>query len=450
VDVLVESRAVMVNSVANNRIEIIDCRLIGGRTDIDYFGLLRTTLGMDELIIRNFYIESLVSHTKTGKLVLINLANDDVFKYVLLENIEIHGFDWRNKGGVFLSIGPNTPLPHLVIDGFIFFGGTWNDTDIYLVPISGHVDYLQVDDMTLMERFHPVIIARILEVNNFIGIGDGDTASFDCGSAGKKNKTAVFTNSHFVNASLDMNTGWSNLEITNCYFNNSRVWIGDEGSPTGQEKNVQISNCRWKRIRPGKYTQCIVIGYAQGVNLAKLQITNVLFYVEPPAFMYPLSPSGASSYPTHIILENVVVRTVSNPTRPTLFGDTARDSDDHIVWIFDSEITTNNPPLGNWNPIRPNDRFENVKWINTSDSGVSWSESRGNATISSGTSSVTVNHILVKRTPWTTIQVTPTSDWANCTQFWWDWASFTNTQFVIRMEGNTDDDVTFNWYADVN
>jgi len=397
-DTLVESRTVMVNSVANNRIEIIDCRLVGGRTDIDYFGLLRTTIGMDELIIRDFFIESLVSYTETGKLVLINLAEGDIFKYVLLENIEIHGFDWRNKGGVFLSTGPTTELPHLKVDGFTFFGGTWVAAGVYFAPFSGHMDYMQVDDMTLLERWHPVIMAKRLEVNNFIGIGDGDMAEWDCGSAGSTDKIATFTNCYFENSGLTINTGWKNLDLSNCRFESSRLAILDEGDPTGAEKNIQISNCQWNQLSDGKYNYCILVGYDQGVKLTKLQITNVLFTGNTQ--VSALYCSGVSAYPTHFILVNVVLMPVINVNYPQLFGGNARNSDDHVIWIFDSEITTKEPPLRFWNPIRPNDRFDNVKWIDTADSGISYSENEGVATIPLGAATVNVTHDLVVTPTW--------------------------------------------------
>lgn len=397
VDFNAELQGVMrTNASSPNRIEYINSELIAGKTGANYFGFLKIANDMDALILRDFFISSLiVDAAAPNRVSLFELDTGQNIELVEFKNIDVDGYYCPQVVGA-AFFGVHGTVDHIMIDNYIFRGGTWdNGVNVYHSPLQmfNVATYVEISNMELHERFHPVVQAQNLLVDNLVAIGDGGAAMFDCGATAATGCTANFNNVRGKDFSIDFNTGWSNLVVNNFTLDDCRIAILDEGTPTGQEKNVQIGDGVINSNSGGKYAGAILISYGQDVNLATLQITNVLWN-RVDGNMVCIQPSGAATDPTLWILDNVRIKNVDY-SWPRWIDGTARNNDNQVIWIFDSEITTYTPPLEDWNPIRDNDRFDNVKWIKTTDSSIYYSETCGKATIPNGSATVAVTHGLV-------------------------------------------------------
>jgi len=247
-----------------------------------------------------------------------------------------------------------------------------------------------------------------------------------------------------------MNTGWHRLRLTNFVLNGSRIYICDEGTLTGREKWVTIQNGLFTSHANCRYTGSIQMAFNHNISVPMLRIQGVDFdgkhYVIEGNFT-------AAQLPTTIVFDDVYVGPVIDVVNPRLFAYPTnggpRDSDFLVVKIYNSNITTHDPPLRHFNPIRVNDEFSNVIWVDTAFGNPrNYSEGYFNATIPTGSSSVSLSHLMPNRTIWSSVQITPTSDLANCTYFWWTWSALTDTQITIYVGDsgtakNCDDDITF-------
>lgn len=381
---------------AANHLEFLNCELIGGKVGADYFGLVKIGCNMDELMIRDFLVTTLlVDAAAPNRVSLFEIDAAAHVARIEAENIDVKGYNCPEVvAGAF--IGLHGTADSIIIDTYLFRGGVWtNGVNVYHSPLQmfDTATNVTINNMELHDRFHPIINAQRLVVNNLIMIGDGETALFDCGATDATECTAIFTNISAKDTSIDFNTGWSNLTVTGFVFEGCRINIVDEGDPTGQEKNVQIGDGVSKSIAGGKYAGQIAISYGQGVFLKKLQVTNV-HWRRIDGNLIAFQPTGTPESATHWILDNINIED-KNFSWPRWLDGGGRDNDNQIIWIFNSKITAYLPPLGDWNPIRDNDRFDNVQWIWTEDGTITYSESCGKATILNGQPSVTVTHNLV-------------------------------------------------------
>jgi len=116
------------------------------------------------------------------------------------------------------------------------------------------------------------------------------------------------------------------------------------------------------------------------------------------------------------------------------YGIDALRGDYHLIigCVFEGDTTGAVNSVGSNNIVKWNEGYV--------------TENSGTATLLNGTTSITVSHGL-DTTP-TNIQITPTSSLGLASEFWV--STVTSTSFTINVDTNPNQDVTFNWRAEVS
>jgi len=394
--------SVMANNPGTpNRIELRNCRLLGGKADADHFGFLRFVADTDALIVRHFVVENIIADLSTtgiGQIFKVNanatLALAD-FKDIDIITLDIADYV------SFIHVIYDGMIDACIIDGFYSPTATYGDATSIFNPIVAFETFgsLTVSNMELHGQFHPVCRAFSFEMDNVKLYGNGNVGSWDCGTTDTEGGIGQINNLYVESVSLTMNRGWRNFLVSNSMFVDSRLNLIDEDTPDRVERLIKIVNNDWIITGTGKYSSCICITYgATGVNISNLQVCNTCFDQYTDANMVVFDITNAPDDPTRIICEDIVVKGDPAFSWPRFIDGTARDNDNQMMWIFDSEILTYEPPLADWNNIRTNDRFDNVRWIDSGDASVTYSERHGIASITGAVNVVDVNHELVDGT----------------------------------------------------
>jgi len=392
--------AVMASNAAGNRIEMFNCQLTGGEAGAEYFGLLRFADDADELIVRNFLVNTVIVNDATvgrGQIFKINTGN--TVTYAEFRNIEILTVNVKAHVHL-LMVADGAACTYIEMTGVFIRGGTWTDaaSRCNILSMSEASTSITLEDIEMREQFHPIIMASTLTVSNLRAFSNGNdgAANIDLAACNTADLDAKFDNCHFDNASLDMNRGWRRLIVSNSQFESSRLLILDENSDLdpGLEKTVTVDSCQWNASSGGLYMTAISCSYGQGVNLEYLQVSNTKF--EATATGAAVFNAAGAVTTTHLIFDHIVVEPRTGSSWPKFITGNARTAADQIVWIFNSEIWTEDPPLEDWNvaTYSVQDKFDSVTWWDTDTSARSYSENCGIATIANGTNSIVVNHVL--------------------------------------------------------
>jgi hypothetical protein len=432
------------NPTTPNNVLFDDCTItVLGNATATYPNFLVVSKSAKSIKFKDFTINEIVGYT-SPRVIEIRETGTTV-DWLDLKDITVKDITLTagNSAAFFLKVSSPAILTKLTCDGFMFDGTcSWVGDNQYLNPFSFFTvaDNIQLTNMIFKNRIHMTLQGRSTEISNMIYKKNDTTDTFnyciDLAASSTYPLYVSITNCQFwTGASIDMNTGWAKLTLSNCIFlSKSRVAIYDEGSPKGQEKIVTIDNCQFTLVGTFSGTQWdtpIMPYWSQGIYLSKLLISNTVF-----ENFYNTITGGTPLHPTLIILDRVIVKPKYDVGHPHLFGSTR--AADTVFWIFNSEITTVSPPLGGAS-ISTDDRFKNVKWINTADDSVTYSENSGTATITSGTS-VTFNHNLVTTPTFVSCSFNATG-WGS-----WKWSA-TATQITITVE--TSGNYTVYWTAKV-
>jgi len=450
--------AVMASNAAGNRIEMFNCQLTGGEAGAQYFGLLRFADDADELIVRNFLVNTVIVNDVTvglGQIFKINTGN--TVTYAEFRNVEILTVNVKTHVHL-LFIPDGAACTDIEMTGVFIRGGTWTDaaSRCNIISSTEASTSVTLEDIEMRGQFHPIVDAVTLTVSNLRAFSNGNdgVANIDLNASNTANLDAKFDNCHFDDASLDMNRGWRRLIVSNCQFEGGRINILDELSDLdpGLEKTVTVDGCQWKMTAGGLYHAAIVCQYGQGVNLEYLQVSNTKFETEsggPSVF----NAAGAVTT-THLIFDHIIVEPRIGDSNPKFIIGNARTAHDQIVWIFNSEIWCEDPPLENWNVATYSnyDKFDSVTWWDNATSARLYSENCGVATIDNGTAVEVVNHELacVAATRFATpdcIMLTGAENHVEASQVIRD--TLTATQFSIRFVGggNVTADRDVQWRA---
>jgi len=404
------------NAGAANRVEFLNCTLVGGESGADYFCFFEANADMKELIIKDFLITSLVcdAAAPAGKFDLFSIPNAVDVEVFWSENVEIKGLDYTYDGCTFLTVATGGTITRVTMDGFLLHDdGVYTNTNSSFCPILSFDSNaatptlydVHISNWKLYGRAHPQVHgARYLKVVNMDNISasnlgaDTHFNAFDCATTDSYPCDASFVNVTTQHGSLTMNAGWRNFKVSNSEFIHSRLAILEEaGGVTDQERYVEVCNCDWWYDSgvSGKFPNAFQLSYDQGIYLTRLLIQNCSFNDVTRVFNI-----STPDQPTFIHMDNCVVGPTIDATNPTLFSGAAtarRDADDQIVWLSDCDIATDNPPCGDWNTNKVagsftgvNDKFDNCRF---DDNGtITYSENQGIATVDSGTAVEVVNH----------------------------------------------------------
>jgi len=454
--------SVMVSNAANSRIEIFNCQLTGGESGAEYFGLLRFAADGDELIVRNFRVNNIiVDDAAVGRGHIFKINNGVTVNYMEFRNIEVLAATIQVHLSI-LQMTVGSALEYLEMTGVTFSNGTYGDADseFDLMNCFEAMTTCVLEDIEIHGQSHAVLQASSLNITDMRLYLTGNDPAFDLGASDTvTGMSAVVTNCYLDGLSFDMNTGWRSLAISNSKFINSRINIIDEeAGHEGQEKSVNVDNCQWWMTSGGFVNSCIVCSYGQGVDLEYLQVSNCKFESDGTGNLAVFNASGAITtdppIPTHLIFDHIVVEPRIGAAWPKLITGTPRVADHQIVWIFDSVIWTQSPPLGNWSvaAIGIYDKFDGVTWWDTATSNRLYSENCGVATVDNGTNSEVVNHGLacLAATRFATpdcVLLTGAENHLEAAQMIRD--TLTATQFTIRYVGggNVTADRDVQWRA---
>jgi len=246
-----------------------------------------------------------------------------------------------------------------------------------------------------------------------------------------------------MDGSLTMNTGWRDFKVVNSIFISSRIAILMEVADTDDDpRSVEVTNCKYNWVADGKYDYWFTLGYAQnrGIYLEKMHVSDSDFYNGDTVFNVA-TPAVPSGNPTHIVISDLTVHPAIDAANPKLFRGNPRSADDQVVYIYDSDIATEDPPMSDWNVLNAaftgvNDRVNGCRF---DDNGtIKYSENQGIATVANGTAALVVNHLISceAATAFPTpgnIQLTGAENSLEAVQMIAD--TLSATQFTIRFVG---------------
>lgn len=391
------------NAGSVNRVEFLSCTLIGGEAGAQYFTFFDTIEDMKELIVRDFLISSLICNDGATGRFAIFLIHDDI-DYFEASNIEVRGLDNTYDSSAFFHVPAGSTVTHVKMDGFLFHeDNTWTNNNSSFAPIytfdsgvaAATIGSCVLSNFQLFDRSHAVVHgAHYLEVVNYENIspaviGGGSFNAFDCGTTSSYPCYASFNNVTTVDGSLTNNTGWCDFKVVNSTFISSRIAVLMEVADTDDDpRSVEVTNCKYRWEAGGKYNYWFTLGYAQqrGIYLERMHVSDSDFYLGNTVFNVD-TPSAPSGNPTFIMLSDLTVHPTIDSVNPRLFRGNPRSADDQIVWVFDSDIATNTPPLGDWNALNAaytgvNDRVNGCRF---DDNGtITYSENQGTATVPNG------------------------------------------------------------------
>ena len=420
-----------VDTANSQKVKFQDCVVTtSGKSGAEYFCLFYADVNFDLFEVDGLRVNACTADGTVGRIAFFMLDSASTVTTLTFHNILLRQFTMDDPSDFLYVYGAATTS---TVDGLKYesqAGGT-----SYLKTLRIRGSQAVISNIISIPCDHSEFRVLKLSINGWVFGGLG---GIDLGSGTTYPSRATINNVHLYKAGITMNTGWSQLAMTNCEFVNSRFLVLDEGAPAGQEKRVVLDNCIFDFPDGTGILYPILLSYDQGIKLSTLQITNCRFFNVQDAL---LAVSGASSYPTHIILDNVVLDPRIDSVYPKLFSGDARTNDNQIVWIFNSYMTTSNPPLGDWNNLRPNDRFDNVKWNNTATSAVTYSENCGSQANTTSTTFV-FNHNLV------TTPVLVLASFNDTAVDGWTWTA-TTTQITITVTGTLAGNVTCYWYGQI-
>jgi len=431
------------NPTTDKTVYFKDCTITkGGKSGATFFTFFSVNANMTKISIDTLTILETIS---SGKTTIFNVdGNLSIFeaKNIYIEKVTLE----TNTQAFFFRKGSTYALDSLLVDGFFFWGGgSWGGTNAYLDPFgffSPACKYAKIKNVIARDRMHIVMQAEEFILDGLIyekNYGDTFGSCIDLGSSATTPLHASLSNLHITNGSVTMNTGWVSLTLSNSIFISTRLAIMDEGSPTGQAKNLLVSNCDWNYASGGKFDYAILFSYDQGINLANMQVTNCHFKNVPTIFAL----SGNSSASSRISLDNCVVAPKIDSSHPRLFGGTSRFDANATVHISDSYICTDNPPLRDWNPSLVGDKFENVKF---NDNDVITYSERSGTIVNASATTWTITHGLVGNPQdnggvWCSFNSTNIDSWR--------WTSTSTTITVTCVNrATTDAIVACYWYAE--
>jgi len=379
------------NPAAKNKVTYKDCIVIQvGKTGAGDFLFFKSSENMTHLIFDGFRIVEAITDVENGTCRFVSMDTD---KYI--DHLEMKHILWEhvNTDGGGFEYGRAYSV---LVDDFVFMDGTWFDAGSHIIPFALNYGDMTINNLVCYDRVHPhgsLGQYSRTQVNNLYLEGDTSFQSpFDLpGANGSYPRFATFSNVNLLYGSLDINSGLAKVVISSGTLENSRIWIGDED--TGDEIDILISDLHWYYNGSDDFNYAIIINWDQGVDIANLIISDCI--VENEDVFINMSGQPGIGQATHFIIDHVKTYPDKGAVLPIFINNTGRTDDLQRVWIFDSYITTDAPPLGDWNPIRDNDRFDNVVWWDIDDNAEVFSETAGKATIALGGNNVVVTHNLV-------------------------------------------------------
>lgn len=365
------------NSTGN--ITLYDCRLTGGKAGATYFGLLTTTVSLNNLTIEKLRIISVIADTTTGRIMLIRYNSGTSPDFTKIKEITVETINTLYQGSTFLGI---YGTPNIIeYEGFNFKTETVGSANAYFSPIScfNVANEITISRMYLLPRSHGVWIAYRLRCSDS-KYGGTDTTihqNFDLGAYSSVGMSAEFVNVDFYNYSLDYNTGWSELSVSGCHFYGSMIrgWDEGGGGATGQEKRLFVDNCFYKAIASGRFAGAIFgFNTSATINVTFIQVSNTNLWSCTRII------TGTQTAGILIVLDNVHNNYVDY-SNPRIF-DTARAGATQIIWIFNSTIVTYQCPLCSWGngTKQANDRVHNTRFEETTTTTWYMSENQGTST----------------------------------------------------------------------
>jgi len=400
---------------------------------------------IDELFVEDFRIKSVnvkehatIFRVKSG----LTLKNF-IFENIRWDYLEISG---TTEPSVVAFLRHYSPMTIVKFKGYIFLDGSYGagtPSNQYHAPVFGFavIDQCIIEDVSLLDFSHPVFQAKHLSMSNYMQIHPSYNSELglDLGASSTPNLKAEITNLYLENCGMCMNTGWTDLTITGFIFNFGNISLSNEGAVAGQVHRVIVGDGIF--LDSG-------IGFTASDIEVKLHIDNVKAYYTDEGCFIDLPEM---SYPVRIYINNFELSPVTAYSRPRFIGDGTSQltrSSNQTIWIQNSYICTYQPPLNRWNPAQSNDRFVNVKWIDTTDSSIYWSENSGTATFSGDGSTTDFNiaHGLVE-TPTVVHLEAKTSDAAG--DKYWEADDTNITVHFITSPPTGNNNVILSWKAEV-
>jgi hypothetical protein len=425
-----------------NTVKFESCTLNGGIAGKSYFTLFSADAASKTLIIDGFMVEDVIADTTDGRIAVFVLNSPAVVDYIYVHDVYVKHIDTIYTGSNFLKV--YSASHKLIIDGFIFDSGNWHSLPNSYFQAFGItlMDEVILSNMVFHDRMHMIVMAKHLTIDNIdylkSNITDTYSGGIDLGATNFYPCDATINNVHITGGSLDMNSGWRQLTLTNSIMQNGRVNLLDE-SGAHLEKNVAISNVLWwhNASYTGSVFDGIEVRYDQGLNLKSLQISNCRYYVTL------LGIYGSSQYPSNIMMDNINTACSTEYmvySHNGLISGDARSDGNATVSLFNSRVHVSALPLGDWTPLST-DRLVNDQII-LATTNVTYYTEKSSLAINATATTFTITHGLV---------ATPTfvSCSFNSTQIdGWAWTSTSSTITVtVHNRVTTDAIVACYWEA---